>query len=205
MSIRMTNVLQQLNNEMSANVRKARHSLVQINNGRGGAGAGTIWHSEGLIVTNAHVLQQHPNPSVTLADGSISPARILGQDGSRDLAALSIDAQGLPTIELGRSTDLRSGEWVLALGHPWGVLGAATAGIVIDVGKPPEMGRYQGELIQVSLHLRPGHSGGPLVDIRGRLVGINTMIAGPEVGLAIPLHVVKVFLRETLGRPVTTA
>jgi S1-C subfamily serine protease len=84
-------------------------------------------------------------------------------------------------------------------------LGAVTAGIVIDTGQPPELPRYRGELIQVSLHLRPGHSGGPMVDVAGRLVGINTMIAGPEVGLAIPLQTVKEFLRQTLGSPVATA
>jgi S1-C subfamily serine protease len=89
---------------------------------------------------------------------------------------------------------------VLAVGHPWGVPGAVTGGVVINTGPPPEISR-RGELIQVGLHLRPGHSGGPLVDVRGRLVGINTMIAGPEVGLVIPVHVVKNFLRETLGAP----
>jgi S1-C subfamily serine protease len=115
-----------------------------------------------------------------------------------------VEAANLPTIELGNSQQLRPGDWVMALGHPWGVLGAATAGIVIDIGQPPEMPRYRGKLIQVSLHLRPGHSGGPMVDVRSRLVGINTMIAGPEVGLAIPLHTVKEFLQETLGSPVAT-
>jgi len=201
----MSSSLQQLNQEMSTTVEQVWSSLVQINNGRGGAGAGTIWHPDGLVVTNAHVLQQHPNPTVTLPDGQSLPARRLAQDSQRDLAALAVEAANLPTIELGDSRRLRPGDWVLALGHPWGVLGAATAGIVIDTGQPPELSRYRGELIQVSLHLRPGHSGGPMVDVAGRLVGINTMIAGPEVGLAIPLHIVKEFLRETLGSPVTTA
>ncbi|MDX1524089.1 MAG: trypsin-like peptidase domain-containing protein, partial [Anaerolineae bacterium] len=82
-----------------------------------------------------------------------------------------------------------------------GVLGAASAGVVIDVGQPPELPRFNSELIQVDLQLRPGHSGGPLVDTQGRLVGINTMISGPEVGLAIPVHVVKTFLRQALASP----
>jgi S1-C subfamily serine protease len=79
------------------------------------------------------------------------------------------------------------------------VTGAATAGVVIGVGLPPEMPSFRRELIQVSLHLRPGHSGGLLMDGYGRLVGINTMMAGPDVGLAVPVHVVKRFLRQTLG------
>ena len=195
----MSNLWQQLNQDMSATVEKIRPSLVQIKNGRGRAGAGTIWHQDGLVITNAHVLQQYPTPNVILPDGRTLPARVLAQDTKRDLAALAITANGLATIELGNSNQLQPGQWVLAMGHPWGVLGAVSAGIIIDTGQPPEIPGYQGELIQVSLHLRPGHSGGPLVDTQGRLVGINTMIAGPEVGLAIPLHVVKNFLREKLA------
>jgi serine protease Do len=127
------------------------------------------------------------------------PAHVLAADADRDIAALAVEANHLPTIALGESKQLRPGQWVLALGHPWGVLGAASAGVVIDTGRPPEMPNNRGEFIQVGLHLRPGHSGGPLVDAQGRLVGINTMITGPEVGLAVPVHEVKHFLRQHLG------
>lgn len=88
---------------------------------------------------------------------------------------------------------------MLALGHPWGVTGAVTAGVIIGVGPVLEMSLPQQELIQVSLHLRPGHSGGPLVDVHSRLVGINAMMPGPDVGLAVPVHAVKDFLRRALG------
>lgn len=84
----------------------------------------------------------------------------------------------------------------MALGHPWGVVGAATAGVVIAVGIPPEMPHLRQALIQVSLHVRPGYSGGPLVDEQGRLLGITTMMAGPDVGLAIPCHVVTGFVQR---------
>lgn len=194
----MSDLLQQLNLEMSAVVENVRCSLVQITNGRRGAGAGTIWHADGLIVTNAHVVGRR-SLRVTLPDGRTLPVRLLARDASRDLAALAVDATGLPTSELGQSKQLQPGQWVLALGHPWGVAGAVTAGVVIGVGPPPEMPLPQRELIQVGLRLRPGHSGGPLVDVHGRLVGINTMMAGPEVGLAVPVHVVKTFLRQALG------
>jgi serine protease Do len=194
----VSDLLQQLNLEMSAVVENVRCSLVQITNGRRGAGAGTIWHADGLIVTNAHVVGRR-SLRVTLPDGRTLPVRLLARDASRDLAALAVDATGLPTSELGQSKQLQPGQWVLALGHPWGVAGAVTAGVVIGVGPPPEMPLPQRELIQVGLRLRPGHSGGPLVDVHGRLVGINTMMAGPEVGLAVPVHVVKTFLRQALG------
>ena len=199
------NLINDLNQEMTALVGRARESLVQIQNGRRGAGAGTVWHPAGLILTNAHVIARHHRHGlkVTFADGRTLPAAVLAEDKSRDLAALSVDAAldeaDLPVVELGNSRKLRPGDWVLAVGHPWGVHGAVTAGTVIDNGPPPELRWAGGDLLQVSLHLRPGHSGGPMLDGSGRLVGINMMIAGPDVGLAIPVHTVKEFLRDNLG------
>jgi len=196
----MANLLQQLNAEMASIADGVQRSLVQITNGRGSAGAGTIWHADGLIVTNAHVIQGRHALKVTLSDGHSFPARVLAQDTERDVAALSIDASGLPTIELGNSKRLKAGEWVFAVGHPWGVQGAVTAGIVIGMGSEwPEMPQTGRDWIVVSLKVRPGNSGGPLVDVQGRLVGINTIMTGPQVGAAVPAHVIKTFLRETLG------
>jgi serine protease Do len=194
----VSDLLRQLNDELAAAAEAGRRGLVSISNGQHGAGAGTIWHPDGLILTNAHVVQLR-SPKVTLPDGRELPARVLAHDHELDLAALSVDAKDLPTIELGKSKRLQPGEWVLALGHPWGVAGAATGGVVIGMGPPPEMGMPGRELIHVGLHLRPGHSGGPLVDTQGRLVGINTMMAGPDVGLAVPVHVVKAFLRKAMA------
>jgi S1-C subfamily serine protease len=124
---------------------------------------------------------------------------LLARDKSSDLAAIAIEANNLPVIEVGHSHTLQPGDLVLAVGHPWGVLGAATMGVVIAVDVPLEMPRMNRELIQVSLHLRPGHSGGPLVDVEGKLVGVNTMMAGPDVGMAIPVDEVKRFLKHRLG------
>jgi serine protease Do len=203
----MTNILQQLNDELASVVDRTRGALVQISNGSGGNGAGTIWHPAGLIVTNAHVVAQFTRYgatvsralNVTLPDGRTLPASVLAADPERDLAALSVLADDLPTIELGNSRRLHPGQWVLAVGHPWGVEGAVTGGIVIGVGAAlPELPQSGKEWIAVSLHMRPGHSGGPLVDVDGRLVGINTMIAGPDVGFAIPLHEVTAFLKREL-------
>lgn len=192
-------MFQQLNADMASVVERVRGSLVQVSNGRRGHGAGTIWHPAGLILTNAHVVAGRSSLRVSLPDGETLPARILAADPDLDLAALSVDAEDLPTIELGASKALRAGDFVLALGHPWGVTAAATAGIFIGMNNGlPEMPSHR-ELMAVSLHLRPGHSGGPLVDVEGRLVGINTMMAGPDVGVAVPVHVVKRFLRDKLS------
>jgi len=195
----MSELLNAINAQMTTIVDQVLPSLVRLSNGRHGYGAGTIWHSQGLILTNAHVVQDRV-PKVMLWDGRTFPAKLLCFDERRDLAALAIEASDLPAIQLGNGETAHSGQWVVALGHPWGVIGAGSAGIVIDVGQPPELPGYPGDLIQVALQLRPGHSGGPLLEANGRLIGINTMIAGPQVGLAIPLQAVKAFLHENLGQ-----
>lgn len=194
----MGDFIQQLNDDLAGVVSAVRPALVQITNGRGGAGAGTIWHPDGLIITNAHVVAGPGALEVMLNDGRVFPARILASDLNHDLAALMIEANDLPTVTLGDSRQLRPGQWVLALGHPLGVLNAATGGVVIGMGS--RLGDMQfangSDWLAVSLHLRPGHSGGPMVDAAGRLVGVNTMMNGPEVGVAIPVHVVKDFLKR---------
>jgi serine protease Do len=195
----MASVLQQINQELSQVVQRARQALVHVHNGQRGSGAGTIWHSDGLIITNAHVVGSGYPLSVTLQDGTELPARLLAQDREADLAALVVDTNGLPTMELGRSKDLTPGTWVMALGHPWGVANAVSGGIVIGSGATlPELPPFKNDWIVVSLQMRPGHSGGSLIDYQGRLLGVNTMITGPEVGLAIPVHVVKRFLKQEI-------
>lgn len=194
----MSSLFAQINAALADITALAKGSLVEINTGMGG-GAGTIWHSDGLIITNAHVINRRGEIYVKLPDGTTLPANLLAIDPLRDIAALSIEAHDLPTIELGKSKELRAGQFVTAIGHPFGVRGAATSGIVIGTGSDdlPEMitGR---EWVMVSLHLRPGHSGGTLVDATGRLVGINTVMTGPDVGGAVPVDVVKQFLKATL-------
>lgn len=190
-------VWQSLNAGLAEVVVRARAALVQVRDGAGG-GAGVVLHPQGLILTNAHVVRRG-RPEVLSPEGRRWPARVIARDPAHDLAALAVEARGLPALEVGDSRRLRPGEWVVALGHPWGVAGAATAGVVIGVGadlpEAPRLGRGE-EWIAVSLRLRPGHSGGPLVDAQGRLLGLNTVMAGPEVGLAVPVHLVTGFLRR---------
>ena len=190
----MSDYWRQINDGMASVVGNAQQSLVQVISGRRGAGAGIIWGSQGLIITNAHVVRRN-HPKVVLSDGKEISARVLGADTHNDLAALMVDANGLPAMPVGDSKKLRAGDVVIALGHPWGITGSVTTGIVVGAGEALSgMPGGERDLIAVSLHYRPGYSGGPLVDAQGRVVGINVMMAGPEVGLAIPAHVVEAFL-----------
>ena len=196
----MATLLQQLNEEISDVVESVWNSLAQVRSVKGrGAGAGTIWHKDGLVLTNAHVVQKGPM-EVVLRDGRKFPAKVIAQDTDLDVAALSIDAHDLPTMPVGESKSLKAGQLVLATGHPWGVVGAVAAGVVIGIGEFwPNLPQARREMIAVDLNLRPGNSGGPLTDAEGRLIGINTLMTGPEVGLAVPVHVIKRFLKDALG------
>lgn len=196
----MADLLRELNTGLAAVAEAARASLVQISNGRRGHGAGTVWSADGLIVTNAHVARQEV-VQVTLPDGRTLRARLIARHPSHDLAVLKADASDLQPIQPGDSRALRPGQWVLALGHPWGVTAAATAGVVIGVGEGiPENPAPGLEWVAASLHYRPGHSGGPLVDAQGRMVGIGTVMAGPDVGLAVPTHIVAAFIDALRGK-----
>lgn len=195
----MLDQIKKLNLDLGELVENAKGSLVVIRSGGRGVGAGSIWHPSGLVITNAHVTAQG-SLMVSLPCGTELPARVLASDKEQDIAVLEIDAQDLPVIELGDSKGLAAGQWVMAMGHPLGVHGAVSKGVVIEVGSNlPEAPGNGREWIAASLSLRPGHSGGPLLDARGRMVGINTIMAGPNVGLAVPVHVVKKFLKEKLG------
>jgi serine protease Do len=203
-------LLQRINDDAAAISERVLNSLVQINNGQRGVGAGAIWRSDGLILTNAHVIlgrRGHVSNalSVTLRSGKEFLARLVAYDMQRDLAALRIDATEIDAefvpVDIGNSRQLKAGDYVLALGFPWGVKGGATSGIVIGSGAQlPELGDNKREWIAASLHLRPGHSGGPMVDSRGRVIGINTLMNGPEVGVAIPVHIAQEFLNSIAAR-----
>lgn len=195
----MSALFEQLNDELAEVISGVQQSVVQVRDQSRGAGAGTIWHPDGLIVTNSHVVRRGPL-QVALADGRILPATVLARDDDRDLAALSIEANGLPIIQPGNSRRLQAGQWVFAVGHPWGITNAATGGVVIGVGRQfPEMPAMRNDWVVVDLHLRPGNSGGPLVDVSGRLVGVNTMMTGLGVGMAVAVDAIKEFLRRALG------
>lgn len=178
---------------------EARRSLVTVVGDGVGVGAGVLW-APGWVVTNAHVARS-PRNQVRLPDGRPIEVRQRIRDPRLDLAVLAIDSDAGAPARIGDSGALRAGEWVLAVGNPLGVHGGLTAGIVID----PAAGR-NGGLLALDLHLRPGHSGGAVLNARGEVVGINTMMNGPDVGVAISSATVGRFLaRSGLGKVSSSA
>lgn len=196
----MASILQQFSDGLAGLASTTRNSLVQIrvgNNGQG-IGAGSIWHPDGLIVTNAHVVYTN-DLEVVLPDGRTTVGNLIARDDRNDVAVLWVDGQNLPTIELGDSREVETGQWVMALGHPFGTIGAASAGVIIGMGDQwQENLPHDREWLVANLQLRPGHSGGPMVNAYGQLIGINTLMNGVDVGVAVPIHVAKQFLRQVL-------
>jgi serine protease Do len=178
--------------EMAALVEQARSHVVMVRSAEGrGAGAGVIWRSDGGIVTNAHVVAHSRGGVVVhLNDGREFPARVVNQNNALDLALLQVEATDLPAAPVADSTHLRVGELVFAIGHPWGQRDSASAGIISGLGTigVPHTGR-NAQYIRSDVALGPGNSGGPLLNARGEVVGINAMVFGGDMGVAIPSHV----------------
>jgi serine protease Do len=154
-------------------------------------GSGFIVSAEGQVVTNHHVVAGAATITVTLNDGTALPARLLGSDPRTDLALLQIEPEEpLPFVEFGDSESVRAGDWVLAIGNPFGLGGSVTAGIVSARGRDIHAGPYD-DFIQVDAPINQGNSGGPLFDTCGQVIGINTAIFSPNggsvgIGFAIP-------------------
>ncbi|HYE08426.1 MAG TPA: trypsin-like peptidase domain-containing protein [Planctomycetota bacterium] len=172
---------------------------------RGGAGSGFIFSGEGLILTNQHVIAPGGVLRATLADGRRWSARLIGADPDTDLAVIKIDgADALPVVELGDSSRLKPGQLVLAIGNPIGFDHTVTHGVVSAVGRSLRSvgGRLIDQVVQTDAPLNPGNSGGPLVDGRGRVVGVNTaMIAGAHgLCFAIPINLATTLVGHLLSR-----
>jgi len=163
-----------------------RHSTVQVMSGRRGQGSGFIVKSDGVIVTNAHVVGDS-SLMVRLWDGSSFPAKLKSRSTRRDLAILRIPTVNLIPVALADSDNLRVGELVIAVGNPLGFMGAVTTGIVHAIGRRPGLGPTN--WVQADVQLAPGNSGGPLADARGNVVGVNTMVTA-GLGLAVPANAV---------------
>jgi len=174
-----------------------RRSTVKVREGRHGIGSGVIWDSNGLIVTNSHVVQNR-TVSVETSDGRQFPAKVKARNPQRDLAALEVKATDLPQTTKGHSERLRVGELVFALGNPMGLTGAVATGVIHALG--PVEGLEHQTWIQADVRLAPGNSGGPLADARGRVIGVNSMIAR-GLGLAVPVDSIERFLRGEKEQP----
>jgi len=178
---------------------KLRRSTVRILSGpfpgRGGeqgSGSGVIWSADGTVITNAHVVRDRAQ--VELWDGSTVAATVAERDERRDLAKLKANVTNLPVAPWRDSTSLRPGELVVAVGNPLGFVGALSTGVVHALG--PVRGLGARTWVQAALRLAPGNSGGPLADAEGRVVGINTMVVGGGLALAVPSNAVADFLRD---------
>jgi serine protease Do len=175
-------------------IERAQRSVVQVRSGGRGIGAGVVWDPDGLAITNHHVVAGgHRDVSVALHDGRTFDANVLKSSRSLDLALLRLEGEGLdlPSAPVGDSDALRVGELVYAIGHPWGRVGAVSAGIISGVGELRRPGRSRSgrgssaRYVRSDVTLAPGNSGGPLLNARGEVVAINAMIFG-RMALSIP-------------------
>jgi len=165
-------------------------------------GSGVIVTNEGHIITNNHVVDQVDEIEVQLSDGRTKKARLVGADSQLDLAVLKIDNPGVKPLKLADSDTVQAGDFVLAIGNPFGFEETVTDGVISSKGRPGRSD-YFGDLLQTNAAINPGNSGGPLINLRGEVVGINTAIASTTggsqgVGFAIPSNTVRTALESLL-------
>ncbi|MGH7325142.1 MAG: S1C family serine protease [Candidatus Rokuibacteriota bacterium] len=165
-------------------------------------GSGFIIDPQGVIVTNAHVVSGVPSVEVRLFDGRRFTAKVIGRDNRVDLALLRIDGvRGLPTLSFGDSNRVRVGEFVLALGHPFGLEHSVSFGIVSRKGSPLTVAAPGFDFIQTDAAINPGNSGGPLVNMAGEVIGVNSMAArNGSIGFAIPSNLVQMLQPQLLAK-----
>jgi S1-C subfamily serine protease len=171
---------------------------------REGTGSGFVIDGEGHIVTNYHVIENAESVEVTLVDGSVLPARVIGTDPQSDLALIQVDglAGKLQPIGLGHSADLQVGQRAIAIGNPFGLDRTLTTGVISSLGRPLEIDdRVLYDVIQTDAAINPGNSGGPLLDSSGQVIGVNTAIQSEaeNIGFAVPVDTVRRVVPELLA------
>ncbi len=165
-------------------------------------GSGFIVSKDGTILTNNHVVSQADEIQVEISDGRKFKAKIVGKDERTDIAVIRIDGKGdLPTVPLGDSDAMRPGDWTMAIGNPFGLEHTVTVGVVSAKGRLLGGGPYA-KFIQTDASINPGNSGGPLFNLKGEVIGINTMIfaGGQGIGFAIPINLAKDLMPQLLAK-----
>ena len=167
-------------------------------------GSGVIVTNEGHIITNNHVVDQVDEIEIQLSDGRTEKARLVGADAQVDLAVLKIDNAGVKPLKLGDSDAVQAGDFVLAIGNPFGFLETVTDGIISSKGRPSRSDMFS-DLLQTNAAINPGNSGGPLINLRGEVIGINTAIISGSggsqgIGFAIPSNTVRTALESLLKK-----
>jgi serine protease Do len=172
--------------------------VVQVRVDEHGGGTGVVWHADGRIITNNHVVpRDDAKVQVTFSDGRVLSARVLQHNPRLDLALLKVDdGDNLRALPFGDSSRLRVGEYVFAVGHPWGQRWALTAGVMSAISTARLADDLTTQYIKSDVALAPGNSGGPLLNADGEVVGINAMIFGGDLAVSIPSNVVSTWLAQ---------
>jgi S1-C subfamily serine protease len=194
-------LLDAYSNAVTSVVDKVGPAVAGISLPRGG-GSGVLFTPDGYLLTNAHVVGSARAASVNLPDGSTHPGNVIGADPATDLAVVQIEGNHFPAAELGQSASLRVGQLVVAIGNPLGFSFTVSTGVLSAMGRSlrAQDGRLIDGILQTDVALNPGNSGGPLVDSRSRVVGINTaMIMGAQgISFAVPIDTARWVLGELM-------